>query len=450
MRDLVFRGATVVDGTGAARYLADVTVAEGVVIASDRRARTAPPRDRRPRRSTPTAWSSPPASSTCTPTPTCGSSSNPTTSPSHARASPARSSARTACPTPRSTTPRCPLLRRQIAGWNGDPDGFDLDLAHRRRVPGPARTRASPSTPATSCRTARSACSRWAGTTAAEPRRARPRCGNCVAQGMREGAVGMSSGLTYTPGMYAGTDELVELCEVVAALRRLLLPAPALLRRRRAGRLRRDDRDSRRSGCPLHLAHATMNFGVNAGPRRRVPGAGRRRLGERLRHHPRHLPLPARVHDAGRAAAQLVRRGRAGRDAGPAGRPGGPRADPRATSRNAAPTAATAWSSTGTPSRSAASRTPRWPVSSGGRSPSSRAARGVSGTDVVLRPAARRPARDHDPAARRPRGERPGDHAPPAAHGRQRRPAGRCAAASAGLGHVPALPRPLLPRPRAS
>ena len=27
----------------------------------------------------------------------------------------------------------------------------------------------------------------------------------------------MSSGLTYTPGMFADTDELVELCEVVAS-----------------------------------------------------------------------------------------------------------------------------------------------------------------------------------------------------------------------------------------
>ena len=38
----------------------------------------------------------------------------------------------------------------------------------------------------------------------------------------------MSSGLTYTPGMYASDAELTELCRVVAALRRLLLPAPPL------------------------------------------------------------------------------------------------------------------------------------------------------------------------------------------------------------------------------
>ncbi|MFC7742516.1 hypothetical protein ACFQXA_18600 [Nocardiopsis composta] len=38
-----------------------------------------------------------------------------------------------------------------------------------------------------------------------------------VAEGMEQGAVGMSSGLTYTPGMYASGTELAELCRVVAA-----------------------------------------------------------------------------------------------------------------------------------------------------------------------------------------------------------------------------------------
>src|SRR5699024_5404796 len=38
-----------------------------------------------------------------------------------------------------------------------------------------------------------------------------------VDQGMREGAFGMSSGLTYVPGMFADTEELVALCEVVTA-----------------------------------------------------------------------------------------------------------------------------------------------------------------------------------------------------------------------------------------
>ncbi|MGO4426096.1 amidohydrolase family protein, partial [Streptomyces sp. MCAF7] len=38
-----------------------------------------------------------------------------------------------------------------------------------------------------------------------------------VAEGLAQGAVGLSSGLTYTPGMYASDAELTELCRVVAA-----------------------------------------------------------------------------------------------------------------------------------------------------------------------------------------------------------------------------------------
>ena len=37
-----------------------------------------------------------------------------------------------------------------------------------------------------------------------------------VRQGLEQGAVGLSTGLTYAPGMYAEDDELVELCRVVA------------------------------------------------------------------------------------------------------------------------------------------------------------------------------------------------------------------------------------------
>ncbi|WP_406146279.1 amidohydrolase family protein [Streptomyces sp. NBC_01012] len=84
-----------------------------------------------------------------------------------------------------------------------------------------------------------------------------------VAQGMAEGAVGMSSGLTYTPGMYAKDAELTELCRVVAAHDGYYCPhhrsygAGALAAYEEMVRLTRD------AGCALHLAHATMNFGVN-------------------------------------------------------------------------------------------------------------------------------------------------------------------------------------------
>jgi N-acyl-D-amino-acid deacylase len=86
-----------------------------------------------------------------------------------------------------------------------------------------------------------------------------------VAEGMQQGAVGMSSGLTYTPGMYAKDAELTELCRVVASYGGYYCPhhrsygAGALEAYEEMVALARD------AGCPLHLAHATMNFGVNEG-----------------------------------------------------------------------------------------------------------------------------------------------------------------------------------------
>ena len=86
-----------------------------------------------------------------------------------------------------------------------------------------------------------------------------------VAEGMEQGAVGMSSGLTYTPGMYAKDAELTELCRVVAEYGGYYCPHH---RSYGAGALEAYEEMvalTREAGCPLHLAHATMNFGVNEG-----------------------------------------------------------------------------------------------------------------------------------------------------------------------------------------
>jgi N-acyl-D-amino-acid deacylase len=86
-----------------------------------------------------------------------------------------------------------------------------------------------------------------------------------VAEGLEQGAVGMSSGLTYAPGMYAKDTELTELCRVVARYGGYYCPhhrsygAGALEAYRETVALAAE------AGCPLHLAHATMNFGVNEG-----------------------------------------------------------------------------------------------------------------------------------------------------------------------------------------
>ncbi|MEU8783093.1 D-aminoacylase [Streptomyces sp. NPDC048637] len=86
-----------------------------------------------------------------------------------------------------------------------------------------------------------------------------------VAEGMEQGAVGLSSGLTYTPGMYASDAELTELCRVVARYDGYYCPHH---RSYGAGALQAYEEMvalTREAGCALHLAHATMNFGVNEG-----------------------------------------------------------------------------------------------------------------------------------------------------------------------------------------
>jgi N-acyl-D-amino-acid deacylase len=155
-------------------------------------------------------------------------------------------------------------LRQQLAGWNGDPDGFDWNW----RSVGEYLDRLDRGIAVNACYlvpqgSVRMLAMGWD---------ARPATGTeierqkqLVARAMADGAIGMSSGLTYSPGMYADTAELVELCRVVAELGGYYSPHH---RSYGAGALDAYAEMvdvSRRSGCPLHLAHATMNFAVNAG-----------------------------------------------------------------------------------------------------------------------------------------------------------------------------------------
>ncbi|QPP06808.1 D-aminoacylase [Streptomyces bathyalis] len=86
-----------------------------------------------------------------------------------------------------------------------------------------------------------------------------------VAEGLEQGAVGMSSGLTYTPGMYASDAELTELCRTVAAYGGYYCPHHRSYGEGALHAYEEMVAVTREAGCALHLAHATMNFGVNKG-----------------------------------------------------------------------------------------------------------------------------------------------------------------------------------------
>jgi N-acyl-D-amino-acid deacylase len=155
-------------------------------------------------------------------------------------------------------------LRGQLAGWNDDPAGFDWDwrgvAEYLDRLDRGIACNAAYLLPQG---TIRMLAVGWSARPATESELDTMR--RLVATGLAEGALGMSSGLTYTPGMYATTGELVALCEVVAAGGGYYSPHH---RSYGAGALAAYAEMvdvSRRSGCPLHLAHATMNFPVNAG-----------------------------------------------------------------------------------------------------------------------------------------------------------------------------------------
>ncbi|WP_232664952.1 N-acyl-D-amino-acid deacylase family protein [Pseudonocardia sp. TRM90224] len=82
---------------------------------------------------------------------------------------------------------------------------------------------------------------------------------------MAEGAVGMSAGLTYTPGMYAGSAELIALCRTVGELGGFFAPHHRSYGKGALDAYAEMIDLTTRAGCPLHLAHACMNFSPNKG-----------------------------------------------------------------------------------------------------------------------------------------------------------------------------------------
>lgn len=155
-------------------------------------------------------------------------------------------------------------LRTQLAGWNGDPDGFVWDWRtvgeYLDRLDRGIAVNAAYLVPQGTLRMTHVG---WEDRPASSAELDAMR--TSLARSLREGAVGMSSGLTYAPGMYADTEELVALCRVVAAHGGYYCPHH---RSYGAGALEAYEEMievSRASGCALHLAHATMNFPPNRG-----------------------------------------------------------------------------------------------------------------------------------------------------------------------------------------
>jgi N-acyl-D-amino-acid deacylase len=82
---------------------------------------------------------------------------------------------------------------------------------------------------------------------------------------MREGAIGLSTGLTYAPCMFADDDEMVELCKTLRPYNGIYSPH----HRNYGMEALKGYADSieigRRAGVPVHLTHCHFGFPVNKG-----------------------------------------------------------------------------------------------------------------------------------------------------------------------------------------
>ncbi|WP_396653105.1 family 20 glycosylhydrolase [Microbacterium resistens] len=91
------------------------------------------------------------------------------------------------------------------------------------------------------------------------------RMGELLGAALDAGAFGMSSGLTYTPGMYADTAELERLCRIVAERGGYWAPHTRSYGGAALDAYAEALDIGRRTGCAIHLTHATMNFPANRG-----------------------------------------------------------------------------------------------------------------------------------------------------------------------------------------
>ncbi len=155
-------------------------------------------------------------------------------------------------------------MREQLAGWNDDPADFDFSwrsvAQYLDRLDQGIATNAAYLVPQGTVRAMVMGFSE--GQASAEQL---ARMQDLVREAMTQGAVGMSSGLTYTPGMYASTEELAALCGTVAEAGGFFAPHHRSYGKGALAAYQEMIELSRSSGCALHLTHATMNFAPNKG-----------------------------------------------------------------------------------------------------------------------------------------------------------------------------------------
>ena len=136
-----------------------------------------------------------------------------------------------------------------------------------------------------------------------------------LAEALEQGAIGLSTGLTYTPGMYADDDEIVALLEVVREHGGYYTPHHRNYGKRALEAYADCIEIARRSGVPLHLAHAHLGYEINKGRAPELLAHDRPGTRRGDRDHARHLSVPRRLHLSARVPAELDARRRQRGDA---------------------------------------------------------------------------------------------------------------------------------------
>jgi N-acyl-D-amino-acid deacylase len=155
-------------------------------------------------------------------------------------------------------------LRAQLAAWNDDPDGF----AWTWRTVGEYLDRLDEGIAVNACYLVPHGTVRMCAVGLDD----RPPTGDelsrmkqLVVEGLEQGAVGISAGLTYAPGMYADDDELVALCEAMRPYGGFYCPHHRNYGLHALEAYRDSIEIARRAGVPLHLAHAHLGYEANRG-----------------------------------------------------------------------------------------------------------------------------------------------------------------------------------------
>ncbi|KAK3725563.1 hypothetical protein LTR37_000533 [Vermiconidia calcicola] len=159
-------------------------------------------------------------------------------------------------------------IRKQIAGWNENPtdppDFFDrwrsvkeyLDLLDSARI----ATNAAYLVPQGNLRILVKG---WDSSPCTKEEMEAQK--EILARSLDEGAVGMSSGLTYVPGMFADDEELAQLCRVVKNYGGYYCPHHRSYGKGAMQAYREMIALAKETGVRLHFAHATLNYSENAG-----------------------------------------------------------------------------------------------------------------------------------------------------------------------------------------